>query len=731
MRAQRKAGVAFVAAVIFVGAIVFTWPLAADPAGTLPSLGDTLYNAWVLGWVASRIGHGFAGLWNAPVFFPYRATLAYAEPMLGIGVPLAPAYWLGANAVLLHNLAVWLSFVIAGTGGFLLGRDLTGSRSSGLVAGAVAAFIPYRLPQLVHVQVLMAGWLWWATWGVHRYFETPSYRRAMQVALCYTLLGLSSLYWAYIGLIPLAVVALVEGGRRRPGLTVLVRHGILALLVCAAAFWPVIRTLRRLTTDAPVLTTVDRFTYSANLTAYVTGQPTLLVWGSMLRHANGETDLFPGLTVVACGLAAIVLRRSLRVRQHDPWVWVYSGLTVLGVVLSLGPTPMAGGRVLWHNPVFPFLSTHVPGFAQLRVPARFVVVAQLALSALAALGVASWLAFRRASSRESAITGLVLASLVFVEGLGAPISVQAFSPYEAAGDRFAYQWLSEAPEGAVIELPLDGWGHRHYSLLYHYRTLLHGHAIVNGLGRFTPPLPAMLADPDSPLVAPERIGESVTFLRALGVRYVVIHRNWYLRPELSESIREALMSSAGGAGRDFGDSTIVDLGEVTSPGIDAAGDGDLPVEIPPATMAISASRGDVTRMVDGDPATRWLTGRPQGGNEWIDVGLRSALLISGARLQLMGRSLNDYPRRLEVLTSLDGEHFEPVFSGSVLPALGRALRLNPTAPVMELRWPAAAARIVRLRQTGISFRWYWSMHELRLLTFSLTSSPPGPTITQN
>ena len=235
----RRSDVLLVALTSLAACVVFTWPLAADAGGSIVSYSDALYNSWVLGWVADRAGHGLRGLWSAPVFFPYPGTLRYVEPLLAIGVPLAPVYWLTGNAVLLHNVATWLSFPVIATGAYVLGRDLSGSRAGGVVAAAVAAFLPYRLSHLVHVQVLMVGWLWWAAWSVHRYFAEPGWKAAARVAVFYVLLGMSSLYWAYIGLVPLAAIAAAECWRRRPAFVPLTRHAALAAVVVGVVFLPV------------------------------------------------------------------------------------------------------------------------------------------------------------------------------------------------------------------------------------------------------------------------------------------------------------------------------------------------------------------------------------------------------------------------------------------------------------------------------------------------------------
>ena len=123
--------------VALAGAVVFTWPLAGNLSRQVPAPGDSLPNAWILGWVAERTAHGLQGVWDAPILYPYTNTLSFGEPLFGIAVPLAPLYWLGANALFIHNIAVLASFVIAGTGGYVLGRDLTGVRVAGALSGTM------------------------------------------------------------------------------------------------------------------------------------------------------------------------------------------------------------------------------------------------------------------------------------------------------------------------------------------------------------------------------------------------------------------------------------------------------------------------------------------------------------------------------------------------------------------------------------------------------------------
>ena len=191
-----------------------------------------------------------------------------------------------------------------------------------------------------------------------------------------------------------------------------------------------------------------------------------------------------------------------------------------------------------------------------------------------------------------------------------------------------------------------------------------------------------------------------------------MHPSLFRNRGLGEATREAYTQASGRAAQRFGESSIVDLGEVA----DGSRREDAR-EMPPATTRVTASSGAIERMLDGDPATRWLTGRPQNGSERIDIAMASSASVSGLRLQIEGRSLNDYPRALSVSVSSDGEHFAEVFAGSVFPALGAALRLDPVSPAIDVRWAATPAQFVRVQQTGrTGRRWFWSVHELRLLT---------------
>lgn len=126
--------------------LAVTYPLAREITRGLPGgLGDPLLNTWTLAWDAERLRHGLQGLWDAPIFYPYRNTLAYSEHLLGIAVLTAPVQWLSGNPVLAYNVAFLMSSVLAGAGMYLLTTWLTGNRLAAVVAAVAFAFLPFRV----------------------------------------------------------------------------------------------------------------------------------------------------------------------------------------------------------------------------------------------------------------------------------------------------------------------------------------------------------------------------------------------------------------------------------------------------------------------------------------------------------------------------------------------------------------------------------------------------------
>jgi hypothetical protein len=299
-------------------AVALTWPLARGIARDLPGdLGDPLLNTWILAWDADHLlralggqPSALGGYWNANIYYPHPLALAYSDHLTAQAIQILPAYAIGKNPVLCYNLLLLSTFVLSGLGMFLFTRELTANRGAAFVAGLAFAFAPYRVGSLPHVQVLSSAWMPFTLLGFRRFFET---RRIAPLA------GASAAWWAqnlscsYYLIFFSPIVALYIAweltARRlwRDARTLArVAAAAAAVVLATTPFVQPYLTVRQMGFVPRSLAETDHF--AADVYAYLTADPKLLVWGSVLQAwPRPENALFPGLTIVVLAAIAIVV----------------------------------------------------------------------------------------------------------------------------------------------------------------------------------------------------------------------------------------------------------------------------------------------------------------------------------------------------------------------------------------------------------------------------------------
>jgi len=146
----------------------------------------------VIAWDATHLGRGW---WNANIFAPHPLALAYSEHFLPQALQVLPIYLATNNPILCYNLLFLSTFVLSGLGMFLFGRELTGSREAGIVAGLAYAFAPYRIASIPHLQVLSSAWMPFVLFGLRRYFATGRTRPLAGAAAAWIAQNLSCGYY--------------------------------------------------------------------------------------------------------------------------------------------------------------------------------------------------------------------------------------------------------------------------------------------------------------------------------------------------------------------------------------------------------------------------------------------------------------------------------------------------------------------------------------------------------
>jgi hypothetical protein len=299
------------AAVLFsLLTVIFTWPVASGVGGSVPSdFGDPLLNSWILAWDATHVGRGW---WNANIFYPNPLALGYSEHLAAQALSIAPVYWLTGNSILCYNLVFLATFVFSGLGVFLLTRAFGMSALVAFVAGMAYAFTPYRISSLPHIQVLSSAWMPFVLFGFRRYFDHGG---VGALALAGTAWLLQNLSCGYYLLFFSPVVAIYLGWELTVrGLWSSRTTGALAAVAITVGVFTLpfllpYLELRQLGFLPRSLGETRQF--SADVYGYLTIDPNLRLWGSVVRAwPKAEGALFPGVTVT--GLAALGSLAGLR-----------------------------------------------------------------------------------------------------------------------------------------------------------------------------------------------------------------------------------------------------------------------------------------------------------------------------------------------------------------------------------------------------------------------------------
>ena len=119
-------------------------------------------------------------------------------------------------------------------------------------------------------------------------------------------------------------------------------------------------------------------------------------------------------------------------------------------------------------------------------------------------------------------------------------------------------------------------------------------------------------------------------------------------------------------------------------------------------LSASHERESCGHAIDGNPGSRFSTGAGMRQGMWFRIDFDAEYELERIVLDTRG-SPQDFPRGYVVEASKDGE------SWSEKLAAGKG-----TGPITDIRLPHAKTRHLRIRQTGSSDRWWWSIHELEV-----------------
>lgn len=396
-------------------------------------------------------------------------------------------------------------------------------------------------------------------------------------------------------------------------------------------------------------------------------------WGPLVISATVASKPLSVALVcfVAVGLLSARFRSALV--RRSPFAFYLTAAIVL-VLCSMGPQPKFLGHPFLYQPPYAWLM-HLPLFdTGVRVPARFAMVAALALSTAAALAFAK--VTTAGSSTARTVGALAWTGIMLDTFVGAMPMAAVPSRWDVAQARDAR---------AVLELPLGGTSEDVTAMFRSIGPHGHGRPTVNGYSGYAPThylvLRAAIADHDDSALS--------AIAAAAGPLLVAAsERGDHEWPAFVDAHAGSRLLGKDDERRFY----AIEQAPVPAPACEA---GPLPIAAASDGTSIIA----LAPLVDRNAMTWWTPGHPQrpGDTLVLDLGHAArpcALILSQTGFAML------YPRAVEVTLSTDGQSWTRAFSGRTGGLMVTSALAHEADPPLPIPLPGTPARFIKVTLTA-------------------------------
>ncbi len=510
-------------------AAIFTYPLVFN-MDRVNGAGDPAVMVWSMAWISHALFTEPATLYGANFFYPTPDALAYTDLLLPSALLTSPLYFVTNNPLLGFNLVLLLTYVLSGYATFLLVRRLLAGRDyavpAALFAGAIYTLSPYRYGHITQLNSMTTYFLPLILLFMHRYLEDG--RRPLDlflVGLFFCLNALSGLYYGVFAVLMMtAFYAIWLLLNREPpqlkdflyGAPVFAAFGGILLIL----LYPYIALSGAEDHGRDIGTVIGG---SLIPRALLTSVPEswLLGWTPEafgVTHENGkpvyELTLYPGLAATFLAIYGLVRRRA----SKPPLLYALLGLTIF--ILSLGPLITVGG-VKVPLPYY-LLYEFVPGFGNLRVPARMWAIVMLCIAVLAGFGIRTLM--EKLGGKKATLALAVFSLVAALEFLPTlPIDRYIDRGPPELSPAYSYLVDTASEETVVAEVPFASRQDAFRETPRMYRSTYGWWNLVNGYASYFPEDYFETRDALNALPNPESLAK----LRELNVDYVIVHPEEY------------------------------------------------------------------------------------------------------------------------------------------------------------------------------------------------------------
>jgi len=426
------------------------------------------------------------------------------------------------------------------------------------------------------------------------------------------------------------------------------------------------------------------------------------------------------LLYIIISFFVFVISRKKEASLENRNFYLYLFLFFWALFLSFGSDFTFAGQSTKFLPLpFKWFYEHIPGFAGIRVPARYATFVIFSVIILAGYGLRYLLC---QINKKEIMVGFIIALLVFLnlEYLSIPQRIRYFPINKDIPP--TYTWLKEREEDfAILELPFrNPIGN---DAIYMYFSIFHKKKIVNGYSSFFPPAIFYIRQIFNNFPS----WSCLDILRSLGVKYIVLHAKMFKEEKavkIVQRIQEGFQTdlklvkkfsytfkNPNVISDSFGEDLIYEVihkekTEKKPP---------VYTEIPPRKWEISSilQKELLPNLKDGSLETHWTTGQPKKTGDYLLIQFEKPENVAQISLYL-GKYDFDYAIDIRVETSVDGINWMIVPHRYSPGEFAKNLINSPKDLVQKININRKNIHFLKITQIGKDLSFHWSVAELKI-----------------
>ena len=465
--------------VVFIFSIltmILTLPVILDFANEAAGLAcdDSCYMMWRFWWTDFSFENDLDPQYSNYIFYPDGINIGIGGSLLPIAIGFLLVQFL--DHVTAWNIIWFLGLVFGGYGCYLLANNFSKNYLSSIIAGIIFTFTTYHMSHsLAHPGLSMIVWLPIFVLFLFKLLEKQSKYYSIVGGIIFFLVSLThpynSLFITIFSIIFFAVYIFRQ--KKVSNKTFITNFSILFTIGLISSSVLFLST-PAISDELPSRPLSEHINYSANLENLIlpVHQHTTQIISDygMITSFYSFFDKQPfsqsieNLTFLGYSVIFLSALAVIRYRRNHTWFWLL--ICGIFVLMSLGPELKIFNDSTGIELPDKVFYDNIPGWDQLRSPARFIVMANLALAVLASYAVYGLIKNKFSSFKQQIMLTSIIGFVILFE-----FSMIPYLSYTEPIPDIYEEIKNDESKFAVLPVPIGGTGE--YALMSDPAMLYH------------------------------------------------------------------------------------------------------------------------------------------------------------------------------------------------------------------------------------------------------------------